>query len=44
MMHVWVTPETTENPQGVFAYLNNDLFQKQQAASASSSAPSGVTP
>lgn len=43
MMHVWVTPETTENPQGVFAYLNNDLFQKQQAASKSSSSPSGVT-
>ncbi len=44
MMHVWVTPETTENPQGVFAYLNNDLFQKQQAASKLASAPSGVTP
>jgi hypothetical protein len=31
MMHVWVTPETSENPAGVFAYLNNDLFEKQQA-------------
>jgi hypothetical protein len=32
MMHVWVTPESTENPDGVFAYLNGDLFEKQQAA------------
>jgi hypothetical protein len=44
MMHVWVTPETTENPAGVFAYLNNDLFQKQQAVAKTTSAPSGVTP
>ncbi len=44
MMHVWVTPETTENPQGVFAYLNSDLFAKQQAAAKSADAPSGVTP
>lgn len=44
MMHVWVTPETTENPQGVFAYLNNDLFEKQQAASKTAGSPSGVTP
>jgi hypothetical protein len=43
MMHVWVTPETTENPAGVFAYLNNDLFQKQQAVAKASIAPSGVT-
>ena len=43
MMHVWVTPETTENPDGVFAYLNGDLFQKQQAASKAASSPSGVT-
>ncbi|MBI5288856.1 MAG: hypothetical protein HY873_07775 [Chloroflexi bacterium] len=43
MMHVWVTPETSENPDGVFAYLNNDLFEKQQAAKKSTDAPSGVT-
>jgi len=44
MMHVWVATETTENPDGVFAYLNGDLFNKQQAASKAASAPSGVTP
>jgi len=44
MMHVWVATETTENPDGVFAYLNGDLFQKQQAAAKASSNPSGVTP
>ena len=44
MMHVWVTPETTENPDGVFAYLNGDLFEKQQAATKQDdAAPSGVT-
>jgi len=43
MMHVWVTPETSENPDGVFAYLNNDLFEKQQAAKKATDAPSGVT-
>lgn len=43
MMHVWVAPETTENPDGVFAYLNSDLFNKQQAAAKTSSSPSGVT-
>ena len=40
MMHVWVAP-IQDNPDGVFAYLNNDLFQKQQAAAKGSSAPSG---
>jgi hypothetical protein len=45
MMHVWVATETTENPDGVFAYLNGDLFNKQQAASkTTAAAPSGVTP
>lgn len=43
MMHVWVATETTENPDGVFAYLNGDLFQKQQAAAKTASNPSGVT-
>lgn len=43
MMHVWVTPETTENPEGVFAYLNGDLFNKQQAAAKAASKPSGVS-
>jgi len=32
MMHVWVAPEATENPDGVFAYLNGDLYEKQAAA------------
>ena len=43
MMHVWVTPETSENPDGVFAYLNNDLYEKQQAATKKTDATSGVT-
>jgi hypothetical protein len=45
MMHVWVAPEGTENPDGVFAYLNGDLFEKQQAQqkSGGDTAPSGVT-
>ena len=43
MMHVWVTPETTENPEGVFAYLNSDLFEKQQAAAKQASNPTGQT-
>jgi hypothetical protein len=42
MMHVWVTPETTENPDGVFAYLNGDLYSKQAAQKeAAGAAPSG---
>ena len=44
MMHVWVATESTENPDGVFAYLNGDLFKKQQAAAKAAAAPSGVTP
>jgi hypothetical protein len=32
MMHVWAAPEVSENPDGFFAYLNNDLLAKQQAA------------
>jgi hypothetical protein len=43
MMHVWVTPETTENADGFFAYLNEDLYQKQVAAQRSDDAQSGVT-
>ncbi len=43
MMHLWVTPETSENPAGVMSYLNNDLFEKQQAAVKTNAAPSGVT-
>jgi hypothetical protein len=44
MMHVWVAPEATENPRGVFGYLNGDLYKKQQAtkAAAGDEAPSGV--
>lgn len=45
MMHVWVAPEATENPAGVFAYLNNDLYKKQTAAKeAAPAAPSGTVP
>lgn len=44
MMHVWVVPEGTENPDGVFAYLNGDLYEKQQATKAAAAAsPSGTT-
>jgi hypothetical protein len=33
MMHVWVYPESgVDNSNGVFAYLNQDLWAKQQAA------------
>jgi len=42
MMHVWVTPETTENADGFFAYLNSDLYEKQ-AAQQRSGSPSGTT-
>lgn len=34
MIHVWVWPETADNPEGVFTYLNNTLFQKQQRVQA----------
>jgi len=30
MMHVWVWPEAGDNPEGVFTYLNADLYEKQQ--------------
>ncbi len=40
MMHVWVAPRQ-DNPDGVFAYLNNDLYQKQQAAAAAANPPTG---
>lgn len=29
MMHVWVWPETADNPDGVFTYLNAGLFEQQ---------------
>lgn len=32
MMHVWVAPEASENPDGFMAYLNSDLYEKQVAA------------
>ncbi len=44
MMHVWVAPETTENQDGFFAYLNNDLYEKQVAAKTTAEAPSGTLP
>ena len=44
MMHVWVTPETTENPAGFFAYLNEDLYEKQVAAKGFGETETGTTP
>ncbi len=41
MMHVWVAPGH-DNPDGIFVYLNRDLFEKQQAAAAAANPPSGV--
>lgn len=32
MMHTWVYPENADNSEGVFSYLNNDLYMKQQGA------------
>ena len=29
MMHVWVWPENADNSDGVFTYLNQELFEKQ---------------
>jgi hypothetical protein len=29
MMHVWVWPETADNPDGVFTYLNIGLWRQQ---------------
>lgn len=43
MMHVWVSP-SQDNPDGVFAYLNNDLWAKQQAVAKTANAPVGNTP
>ena len=35
MMHVWVYPESgVDNSEGVFVYLNNDLFEKQSLVEA----------
>ncbi|MGB2694469.1 MAG: hypothetical protein WBD55_04680 [Dehalococcoidia bacterium] len=31
MMHVWVWPEVADNPEGVFTYLNANLYDMQQA-------------
>jgi hypothetical protein len=34
MMHAWVYPESgADNSDGVFVYLNSDLYEKQQVAS-----------
>ena len=32
MMHTWVYPENADNSEGVFSYLNNDLYMKQQGS------------
>jgi hypothetical protein len=32
MLHVWVTPAGSENPDGVFAYLNPELSERQVEA------------
>ncbi len=34
MMHAWVVPETADNPEGVFGYLNNNLFKMQSQVTA----------
>jgi hypothetical protein len=34
MMHVWVYPEGADNPEGVFTYLNTNLYQMQQNVQA----------
>lgn len=43
MMHVWVAPQQ-DNSDGIFAYLNRDLFDKQQAAAAAAKPPTGQLP
>src|SRR5439155_21116236 len=40
MMHVWVSP-IQDNPDGVFAYLNADLYSKQQAVKQAAQSPTG---
>jgi hypothetical protein len=40
MIHVWVAPGH-DNPDGVFSYLNRDLFQQQQAAADAANPPTG---
>jgi len=42
MMHVWVAP-LQDNPDGIFAYLNRDLFNKQQAAGHAATPSTGQT-
>jgi hypothetical protein len=32
MMHVWVHPEVMDNPEGVFVYLNQALWEEQRLA------------
>jgi hypothetical protein len=34
MMHVWVYPEGADNPEGVFTYLNTNLYEMQQNVQA----------
>ena len=34
MLHVWVVPEAAENSRSVVAYLNAELYDKQQATTA----------
>jgi len=34
MMHVWIWPETADNPDGAFTYLNANLAEKQQVKGA----------
>ena len=34
MIHAWVWPETADNPEGVFTYLNQNLFDLQQRVQA----------
>jgi hypothetical protein len=39
MAHVWVLPEVANNQDGVFAYLNANLFALQTRGSAAQAAP-----
>jgi hypothetical protein len=42
MMHAWVVPETADNPNGVFAYLNNNLFRMQSVQAAPIGGPTVI--
>jgi hypothetical protein len=43
MIHVWVWPETGDNPEGVFTYLNANLFEMQQQGNVQGEPLGGFT-